>query len=301
VTAWVDLLDPDDDALDRALPGSLHETTLENVRRPVTHGDEPRPRIELQGDHVFGVLVVPVLLDDDSLHFQEIDVVVDHTQLVSIRKTPEGCDPIDISEVQRTAETAGVTPGLALYVLVDEIAERFLDIIDRFDDDINELEDMVEEADPLVLRGRISELRHDILQVRRALTPTRDLARSVLDDRVDLPGSPELFPHDVEVRFADAYDKLLRAADGLDLSRDLLAGVRDYHQAKVANDQNEVMKRLTVIASVLLVPTFIVGLYGQNFINIPELHWSWGYGWAWGLIVVTTIAQLVFFKWRRWL
>ena len=77
--------------------------------------------------------------------------------------------------------------------------------------------------------------------------------------------------------------------------------MRDYFQAKIANDQNEVMKRLTVIASLLLVPTFIVGLYGQNFRNIPELHWGFGYAWSWGLIVVTTIVQLVFFRRKRWI
>jgi len=111
----------------------------------------------------------------------------------------------------------------------------------------------------------------------------------------------ELFPREVDLHFAEAYDKLLRAADGLDLSRDLVAGVRDYAQAKIANDQNEVMKRLTVIASLLLVPTFIVGLYGQNFHHIPELGWSFGYWWSWGWIIGTTVAQLAFFRWKRWL
>ena len=80
----------------------------------------------------------------------------------------------------------------------------------------------------------------------------------------------------------------------------LLAGVRDFHQAQVANDQNEVMKRLTVIASCLLLPTFIVGLYGQNLRGSPELHWGFGYWWSWSLIIVTTIAQLVFFRRKGW-
>ena len=151
------------------------------------------------------------------------------------------------------------------------------------------------------MRADIGRLRHDILHVRRVLAPTRDLARSVLDDRVDLPGDPPLFPHDVEVRFADAYDKLLRATDGLDLSRDLLAGVRDYVQAKVSNDQNEVMKRLTVVASVLLVPTFIVGLYGQNFHHMPELGWAQGYGFSWLLIVVSTVGQIIYFRRKNWI
>jgi Mg2+ and Co2+ transporter CorA len=75
----------------------------------------------------------------------------------------------------------------------------------------------------------------------------------------------ELFPRPVEIAFGDAYDKLLRATEALESSRDALGGVRDYLQGRIANDQNEVMKRLTVIASLLLLPTFIVGLYGQNF------------------------------------
>ena len=122
----------------------------------------------------------------------------------------------------------------------------------------------------------------------------------IVDDRVELDNF-ELFPRDVELHFADAYDKLLRATDGLETSRDLVAGVRDYLQAKVSNDQNEVTKRLTVIASLLLVPTFIVGLYGQNFHHIPELSWSFGYWWSWAWIVGTTVVQLAFFRWKRWI
>ena len=127
----------------------------------------------------------------------------------------------------------------------------------------------------------------------------RDAVRRVVDDVVEVEHGPEVFPHDVEVAFNAVYDKLLRAVDGLELTRDLLASVRDYSQAKVANDQNEVMKRLTVVASLLLVPTFIVGLYGQNFVDIPELRWHWGYGWSWALIVVTTVLQLWYFRRKR--
>src|SRR5207253_5071028 len=125
-------------------------------------------------------------------------------------------------------------------------------------------------------------------------------ARRVIDDRVEID-TGDLFPHDVELHFGDAYDKMLRASDGLESARDLIAGVRDYHQSKISNDQNEVMKRLTAIASILLLPTFIVGVYGQNFRRIPELHWGFGYAWSWGLIIVTTIAQLVWFRRRGWI
>jgi len=125
--------------------------------------------------------------------------------------------------------------------------------------------------------------------------------RRVVDGRADVEGGA-LFPRDVELHFADTYDKLLQAAERVDLARDLLASVRDYHQAKMANEVNAVMKRLTAIASILLLPTFIVGLYGQNFADIPELGWGvWGYAWSWALVAATTALQVWYFRRRDWL
>jgi magnesium transporter len=172
-----------------------------------------------------------------------------------------------------------------------------VDLIDDLDD---ELEDMVAEEQPQKVGKRLRELRQDIRGIRRRLAPTRDAVHKIVDNRVELVNA-ELFPRDVEIAFGSAYDKFLRSAESLDAPRDSLAGVRDYLQGKISNDQNEVMKRLTLIASLLLLPTFIVGLYGQNFVKIPELHWVWGYWWSWGWIIGTMIAQLVFFKWRRWI
>jgi len=196
---------------------------------------------------------------------------------------------------------ADATVGLMVYRLADLIAEYFLDLVDALDDEIDELEDGIEHWSATQIRSRISALRHDLLHVRRTVAPTRDAIRRIVDRRIDIGEGEELLPREIELDFADVYDKLLRAVDGLDLSRDLLASARDYHQAKIANDQNEVTKRLTVIASVLLVPTFIVGLYGQNFKHIPELGWSFGYWWSWGWIVVTTAMQLAFFRWLGWI
>jgi magnesium transporter len=189
-----------------------------------------------------------------------------------------------------------------LYRLIDDIAEKYLDLVDSLDEEIDELEDTVEASPPERTRARLSELRHDLLHIRRTLAPTRDAVRRVVDNVVEVTEGEEVFPHDVEVAFNSAYDKLLRAFDGLELSRDLIASVRDYLQAKIANDQNEVMKKLTVIASLLLLPTFIVGLYGQNFQHhFPEIHWRLGYVWSWALIVVTTLFQLWFFRRKRWI
>jgi len=298
---WIDLLDPDPAELDD-IPEEVHPSALERLKAPLDESEHVRPRIDAHGGHFFGILVVPtVAAPGADVRYHEIDFIISPERMITVRKTPTGIAPLDMSTVRNTAMTSGAPPGMCLYHLVDEVAEDFLTLIDAFDDDVDELEDRVEEWSAEQIRTHIGKVRHDILRVRRVLTPTRDAARSILDNRLEIEGEDELFPRDVEIHFADAYDKLLRATDGLDLARDLLAGVRDYHQAKVANDQNEVMKRLTVIASVLLLPTLIVGLYGQNFDHIPELHWRYGYQWAWFLIISTTIAQVIYFRRKKWI
>ena len=301
VENWVDLLDPTAAELEVHLPASVHARAVEQLLAPARHEDDPRPKLEAHGDYIFGVFLVAVAVPaDDLVYYQEVDLVLTEAAIITVRKTPEQGRPAYDPTHARAACRVGDSVGMVAYRLVDDIAERFLDLVDALGDEIDELEDGVDSWEPTRIRRRISDLRHDMLHIRRTLAPTRDAARQIVDGRIELT-SGEVFPREVELSFAAAYDKLLRANDGLELSRDLVAGVRDYHQSKVANDQNEVMKRLTVIASVLLLPTFIVGLYGQNFRKIPELHWGFGYGFSWALIIVTTIGQLAFFRWKKWI
>ena len=301
---WIDLLDPTEQELRDALPGEIHERALEQLLRPALHDDEPRPRLEGHEHYVYGIFLVPIMVrEEDRVFYQEIDLIATRERLVTVRKTPEQGRPFETKDVHDSVakEEDEKRVGLIVYRLVDQIAEYFLDLVDAIDDEIDELEDGIEVWSAGQIRRRISALRHDLLHVRRTVAPTRDAVRRVVDRRIDVGEGPELLPREVELDFADVYDKLLRAMDGLDLSRDLLSSARDYHQAKIANDQNEVMKRLTVIASVVLVPTFIVGLYGQNFRHIPELAWGFGYWWSWGWILVTTALQLAFYRWLGWI
>jgi Mg2+ and Co2+ transporter CorA len=296
VAEWIDLLDPDRAAIEEALPPEVHGDVVDRLLAPLLHDDEPRPRLAGRKTYVFGVLVTPIVLpDQDAVFFQEVDFVATRERVVTVRKTTPRCPPLalDLPKDKRA--------GLIVAALADAVAESFLAAVDALDDEVDTLDDEVEGGDATALRRRIRSLRHHLLRVRRFIGPTREAFHRVVDKRVDVEGR-ELLPHEVEIEFGDAYDKLLRAVDGLDLARDLLAGSRDYLQAKIANDQNEVTKRLTVIASLLLVPTFIVGLYGQNFRHhFPELAWQYGYVWSWFLIVATTLLQLWFFRRKRWI
>lgn len=310
------LLDPDEAAVCAVAPASLHESALARILESPDESGALRPRLESHGDHIFGVLVVAV--DDpasEEVRYQELNVIVDLDTIVIIRKTPAIGPPYDTSGAIDACRSSHQRPAMALFHIFDEIAEHYLDIVDSFNEEIDVLEDNVDDWTATRIQQRLSTLRHDILHIRRTLSPTRDAARSVLDGRLDLDaGAPadgdqdradastteELFPREVELHFADVYDKLLRAVDGIDLSRDLIAGVRDYHLSKVANNQNEVMKRLTIVASLMLPPTFIVGLYGQNFIRMPELHWEYGYQFSWLLIIASTVGQIIWFRRKKW-
>src|SRR4051794_34273657 len=301
---WIDLLDPSREELDAKLPAAVHDRAMEQLLAPAQHEDEPRPKLEPQGDYVFGVLLVPVLVkEEDAVYYQEIDLVVTRDVLLTVRKTPEGgrppYDPAIAQESCRDQENV----AMIAYHLVDDVAERFLDMIDDVNEEIDDLEDHVEEWPSERVRGRLSTLRHDMLHIRRTLAPTRDAVREIVDNRVEFEGD-EVFTHDVELNFGNAYDKLLRAADNLELARDLVSGVRDYHQAKIANDQNDVMKRLAVIATTFLPLAFLTGFFGQNFeylvnsVEIPEwTFWVLGVG----LEIVAAIGLFVLMKWKRWL
>jgi magnesium transporter len=290
---WVDLLDPTEEELRAKLPLEIHADAIERLLAPIVHDDEPRPRFEGRRTYIFGIMLAPVCAEEE-VYFQEVDLIITREALVTVRKTHQDSRAIEL-------EVPAGRVGEMAAAVVDQVAERFLDAVDDLDTQVDEVDAGVDEWTASRVRGRLKTLRHEILRVRRQLGPTREALHKVVDRRVDLEGA-EAIPHHIEIAFGDVYDKLLRAVDGLDLARDLLAGARDYNQAKIANDQNEVMKKLTVTASLLLVPTFIVGLYGQNFQHhFPELHWQYGYLWSWGLIIVTTLLQLWFFRRKRWI
>ena len=308
-TAWTDLLDPDEEQLREHLPDDVRADALKELLRPADpDGANLRPSIKGHESYVIGLFVVAVAVpEEDRVFYQEVDFVVTRDRIITVRKTPPGEQPFDPARVREVCDVkeSELPPGEIAYHLVDEVAERYLDLLDAIDDEIDELEEQADDWPPEKVRRRISGLRHDLLHIRKTLAPTRDAVREIVDGRVDVDGrrllSREAFPREVERLFATSYDKLLRATEAIEFARDLLAAVRDYQQARVSIDQNEVMKRLTAVASILLVPTFIVGLYGQNFRHIPELQWGFGYWWSWGWILAATIGQVVYFRRKRWI
>ncbi len=183
---WIDLLDPSAEELRKNLPQSIHDRALEQLLEPARHGDEPRPKLESHGDYVFGVFLVAVALpEEDTIYYQEVGLVLTREMVVTVRKTPEGRAPYDPTAA-RAACRDDEPPAKLVYHIVDDVAERYLSLMDSLDDEIDELEDRLDDWSPTRVRERLSELRHDILHIRRTLEPTRDAVHRVVDNRIEL-------------------------------------------------------------------------------------------------------------------
>ena len=298
MTTWLDLVDPTREELDASLGIQVDPDVIEALLAPGT-GREPRPTLEDHGSYVFGVFVAMLpSTDPHRIPHEEICVVATPDRLVTVRKTAQGGGIYDLSMLDAAAQDRAPV-GILIHRLVDDVADSYLDLLDAIYAEIDELEDRIDELRSSEVRLRLSELRHGLLHRRRTVSATRASVRRVLDGRVDV-GDHLLFPAQVERLFGDTYDTLVRVTEELDVARDLLAGVRDHLQGKIAENQNEVGKKLTVIASLVLVPSFVVGFYGQNFARDFDKGF-WTLGMSTGLIVVSTMIQLAIFRWRRWI
>lgn len=253
------------------------------------------------GRYIHGVISVPkVLRKEDRVVYHEIQVLLSESAFVTVRKThPSGevFEPTILLDMY--PDMTGNSTGEMFYRLMEDVTRSYSNLLYDLMDEIDELESAIGIASTDRIHERYSGLRRDLLFARRQLAPLMDAMKSIDDERLDI--DDRIFPQEIEGLMRDVRDDLDRVGQSIPLVTDLLSGVRDYHQGVISQRQNEKMEKLTIIASLLLVPTLIVGVYGQNFDRMPELHWAGGYEWSWILIVGTTILQLLFFWRLGWL
>jgi magnesium transporter len=184
--------------------------------------------------------------------------------------------------------------GYLVFALLDSILDDYFPRLDAIEDRVDEISDRIYEGDTHRMRDLLM-IKRQMLHMRRRLGPFRDVMNSLLRRELDFVTDP------VAPYFHDLFDNTLRLTELVDTNRDALTGLLDIHLSTVSNNLNQVMKKMTVISTVLMSSALIAGVYGMNFKDMPELGWKYGYAYCIGLMIVSSLAILWQFKRKDWL
>ncbi|HSQ84839.1 MAG TPA: magnesium/cobalt transporter CorA [Desulfobacterales bacterium] len=181
------------------------------------------------------------------------------------------------------------------YALIDAIVDYYFVILEALGDKIEDLEFQLFDNPTHDTLGSIHEMKREMIYLRKQIWPIREIINSLVKSESSLiQGHMHIF-------FRDVYDHTVQIIDTIESYRDILAGMLDIYLSTLSNKMNEVMKVLTIIATIFIPITFIAGIYGMNFKFMPELEWRWGYAMVWVVIVVAVGIMIGFFKKKQWL
>ncbi|MCB0071303.1 MAG: magnesium/cobalt transporter CorA [Caldilineaceae bacterium] len=293
---WVDMENPDDDEFELVLRAAFHFHPLA-VEDVVS--DVHVPKLDDYGSYLF-IVFHTVTMGDESMDFDtdEIDTFLGGHFLVTIHTEPrQSLDRLWEEETERFREPTR-TPSLVLYTLLDRQVDGYIPMIDLFEERLDELGDEIflsNSHDDKVVLNELLTAKSSALRLRRVLYPQRELL-SRLANQTYAP-----IPDDSRLYFRDVYDHVTRLADLAESTRDLATVTIETYLALVNNRMNEVMKVLTVIATIFMPLGFLASVYGMNFDYMPELHVRWAYPLVWALFLLTAGGMLTFFVRRRWL
>lgn len=284
---WLDLTDPDADevaALGKLF--SFHPLALEDI---VKRGQ--RPKLEDFGEYMFLVYYGAIATDGGEVELEEVHAFLSGGYIVTSHRHP--CTTLKEARARLDAQEPR-SEQFVVYRVLDGLTDSFFPILDRLDDRMEQLDgEIFERPDPGQLQ-EITELRRHLVELRRVVTPQRDLLARGIDDILEIPG----LEADSRNYFRDVYDHAIRISDQIDSYRDLLAGSRDAYLSVVSNRLNQITKQLTVVATIFLPLSFIVGFFGQNFrwlvINVDSAEAFFVFGI--GSLVLSVLALLAWFK-----
>ena len=229
----------------------------------------------------------------------KLDVVFAQNYVVTAhRNSLDWLDSLRKAITGEEGEENVMARGMAflLYDMLDALVDSYFPVLDTLDDLIDQLEDVTVSAAQQGVQLRLFRIKRAMAQMRRVISPQVEVANSL----VSRTGS--IIPAKVEPYFADVHDHLVRAFEILDSYRDLMSGLLDVYLTTVSNRLNQVMKQLTIIATIFMPITFITGVFGQNFAHSPQVEHDSGYNF-WIVLVamaLITIVQIWYFRKRGW-
>ncbi len=271
----------------------IHPLTLEDIAN-TSH----RPKAEEFDNYLF--IVLKMLRFDEEQHrilSEQISLVLGSHFLISFQEASgDVFDPVRDRLRKGKGRIQNSGCDYLAYALIDAVVDHYYVIMEKLDERIEHIEEaLLSTAPDKKLLGAMHQFRGEALQLRRQVWPLREVVSLLRKGEFDrIEPTTQIF-------LSDVYDHLIQILDTIEVYRETLNGLLELYHSALSNRMNEVMKVLTIIATIFIPITFVTGIYGMNFDFMPELQWRWGYLSVWGVICAIAIAMIVYFKRKHWL
>lgn len=271
----------------------IHQLVLEDILN--TH---QRPKFDEFDNYLFIVLKAPIINSKPfSIEYEQISLLVFKRIVFTFKeKRDDIFDHIKARIETSTGRFRTLGADFLGYSILDSIIDQYFILIDRMDDAVTLIEDKLLAGEPgSESLNAIQRLKREIVTARRYVSPVRELINQLLRSE------STLIEEKTHIYLRDASDHAIRIIESIELHSYITSGLLDIYISSVSNRMNEVMKVLTVFATIFIPMTFLTGIYGMNFDYMPELSWHWAYPAIWCVFITIPTALLFYFKRKKWL
>lgn len=269
----------------------LHSLILEDIVNT-----EQRPKIEDFGDYIFIVLKMLYYNEkEDGIQAEQVSLIVGSNFVISFQeKEGDVFDPIRERIKSGKGRIRKMGADYLTYTLIDTIVDNYFISLEKLGEKVESMEEeLVTNPTPETLRT-IHHLKREMIFLRKSVWPLRDVV-----NRLER-GESTLIHESTDIYLRDVYDHTIQVIDTIETSRDILSGMLDIYLSSISNRMNQVMKVLTIVATIFIPLTFIAGVYGMNFKYLPELGWKWSYPLVLLGMVFIGVSMLVYFRRKKW-
>jgi magnesium transporter len=266
------------------------------VQEDIVHTGQ-RPKFENLDEHIFVILkMFHYREEDDEVEAEQVSIIIGTNFVISFQE--EEGDTFNFVR-DRLRNNRGrirrMGADYLAYVLIDSIVDNYFSILEQYGEKIESLEDELTTNPSIETLNTIHRLKKDIVLLRRSVWPLREVIGSLQREESSLISDA------IMVFIRDLYDHTIQVIDSIDTLQEILSGLQDLYLSSVSNKMNEVMKVLTIFASIFIPLTFMAGIYGMNFEFMPELKVRWAYPALWVAMIAVALGLLTFFRRRKWL
>ena len=270
---------------------NLHPLILEDIVNT-----EQRPRIEDFEDYVFVTLKMLTYDETDGeIDLEQLSIIFGKNYVITFEEKPVNVLDIFVNRLKTGGTKARLlNPDYLAYCLIDIVVDNYFALLDKLNELIEDLEDVIIENPTSEVLQDIYELKRELLLLRKSVLPLREIVGSLSRLKNPLIQESTLF------YLEDVYDHVRQIMDTVDIYKEMISSMLDTYTSSISIKLNDVMKLLTIFASIFIPLTFITGVYGMNFSHMPEINWKFGYYFTWAIMLVISVGMLFFFRKKKW-